>query len=108
MSKHEAGARTSSGETSETWFLEVLLWVLKENVVTESVRVIRSVLESLDEATEERKSDVAAVWENVLKRDLRERRRERRIGMGRNNYSVFSFLCSGSQRDNNSSWHQRQ
>lgn len=104
MSKHEAGARTSSGETSETWFLEVLLWVLKENVVTESVRVIRSVLESLDEATEERKSDVAAVWENVLKRDLR----ERRIGMGRNNYSVFSFLCSGSQRDNNSTWHQRQ
>lgn len=81
---------------------------MKENVVTESVRVIRSVLESLDEATEERKSDVAAVWENVLKRDLRERRRERRIGMGRNNYSVFSFLCSGSQRDNNSTWHQRQ
>lgn len=86
----------------------MLLWVLKENVVTESVRVIRSVLESLDEATEERKSDVAAVWENVLKRDRRERRRERRIGMGRNNYSVFSFLCSGSQRDNNSTWHQRQ
>lgn len=77
---------------------------MKENVVTESVRVIRSVLESLDEATEERKSDVAAVWENVLKRDLR----ERRIGMGRNNDSVFSFLCSGSQRDNNSTWHQRQ
>lgn len=43
---------------------------MKENVVTESVRVIRSVLESLDEATEERKSDVAAVWENVLKREI--------------------------------------
>lgn len=55
MSKHEPGARTSSVETSETWFLKVLLWILKENVVTESVRVMWSVLESLDEATEERK-----------------------------------------------------
>lgn len=33
----------------------MLLWILKENVVTESVRVMWSVLESLDEATEERK-----------------------------------------------------
>lgn len=80
-------------ETSETWFLEVLLWILKESVVTGSVGVIWSVLESLDEATQgkERKLDVAEVWENVL-RDLWDRRRKRRIGMGRNNCSVFFVL----------------